>query len=176
MIQQLDAAQAEAVLPDLIALLQDAVASGASVGFVDPLTSAVAASYWQEVLIAMRKASRLLLVAQHDGQVAGTVQLDLVSKPNALHRAEVQKLLVLQQARRHGLGRQLMLALEPLARQHGRSLLVLDTREGDHAEELYRSLGYTAIGAIPAYARNPDGTFAGATFFYRLLSPPAEPA
>jgi GNAT superfamily N-acetyltransferase len=50
--------------------------------------------------------------------------------PNASHRAEVQKLLVLRSWRRQGIGLALMTAIEQAARQTGRSLLVLDTRLG----------------------------------------------
>ena len=46
-----------------------------------------------------------------------------------------------------------MLALEPIARTEGRTLLTLDTWTGGHAEALYRSLGYVTVGVIPRYAR-----------------------
>jgi ribosomal protein S18 acetylase RimI-like enzyme len=56
-------------------------------------------------------------------------------------------------ARRRGIARALMLALERVARAEGRTLLTLDTWTGGHAEQLYRSLGYTVVGVIPRYAR-----------------------
>src|ERR1700693_1555032 len=43
------------------------------------------------------------------------------------------------------------------ARQAARTLLVLDTRRGDTAEQLYLKLGYVAAGIIPRYARSADG-------------------
>jgi ribosomal protein S18 acetylase RimI-like enzyme len=105
--------------------------------------------------IAQKK--RVLLIARHGAQVVGAVQLELATKANAQHRAEVQKVFVLQQERQRGIGRLLMEAIEPIARERGRTLLVLDTRLGDHAERLYRKLGYVEAGISPSYAQNAAG-------------------
>ncbi len=88
--------------------------------------------------------------------MVGAVQLDLGLPPNQRHRGEVSKLLVHPEARRQGVARRLMMELERLARLEGRALLTLDTRRGDAAEPLYRSLGYQAAGIIPRYARARD--------------------
>ena len=101
--------------------------------------------------------------------VVGAVQLELATKPNARHRAEVQKLFVLQHERKRGVGRLLMEAIEPIARELGRTLLVLDTRLGDHAEHLYRTLHYVEAGIIPSYAQNATGTLEATIIFYKLL-------
>jgi ribosomal protein S18 acetylase RimI-like enzyme len=156
--------------PALIALLQDAVASGASVGFLPPLAADEAAAYWQGVAAALRDGSRVLLVARRPGQeISGTVQLDLAMRANGLHRAEVSKLMVHRAARRQGIARALMLELEAIARRLGRTTLILDTRQGDPSELLYRALGYEYAGAIPQYARSADGSLDGTAFYYRLL-------
>ncbi len=168
-IEQLSAAQARPLLGDLVELLRDAVDGGASVGFLPPLAQEEAQGYWQQVQGDLERGTRILLVAAVDGRLAGTVQLDLPSKPNARHRAEIQKLLVHSRIRRRGVGRALLGAAEDAARAAGRTLLVLDTRAGDAAEQLYRRHGYTAAGTIPAYARNGDGTLDATVVFYRLL-------
>src|SRR2546423_15433241 len=62
---------------------------------------------------------------------------------NQPHRAEVAKLLVHRRARRRGIGRALMIALEAEAARAQRPLLTLDTRRGDAAEQLYHALGWT---------------------------------
>jgi GNAT superfamily N-acetyltransferase len=161
----------------LIALLTDAVDSGASVGFLPPLAEAEADAYWQTVAAAVREGSRVLLVARvaegadaGEGDVVGTAQLLLATSPNARHRAEVAKVIVHTKARRRGLGRALMLAVEDRARRLGRTTLVLDTRRGDPSEQLYTSVGYRLAGAIPAYAESADGTLDPSGFYYRLLS------
>lgn len=155
----------------LVALLQDAVHSGASVGYLPPLTDAEAASYWETVLAGVRDGSRILLVAEHDGRFAGTVQLVLESRPNGNHRAEVSKLLVHSTLRRNGVGRALMHALEAQALAAGRTTLILDTRLGDPSERLYASLGYVKAGVVPAYVRNAEGEFEATVFYYKILVP-----
>jgi ribosomal protein S18 acetylase RimI-like enzyme len=62
-----------------------------------------------------------------------------------------------------------MQAIEQAARERGRSLLVLDTRQGDNAERLYRRLGYHEVGIIPAYALSATGTLDGTVLFYKEL-------
>jgi ribosomal protein S18 acetylase RimI-like enzyme len=157
-------------LNGLVALLRDAVADGASVGFLPPLGEAEAADYWGGVAAALQEGSRLLLVARRPGgPVAGTVQLDLALRANGRHRAEVAKLMVHRAARRQGIARALMLAIEDEARRLERTTLVLDTRQGDPSELLYRSLGYLLAGTIPRYARSADGNLDATAFYYKLL-------
>ena len=153
-------------LDDLIDLLQDAVDSGASVGFLPPLSRDAASNYWRSVFADLDAGHRLLLGATVGSRLVGSVQLELARKPNASHRAEVQRLLVLRSVRRQGIGEQLMRQLHELARQHGRTLLVLDTREGDPSEQLYRKLGYTRAGVIPGYARSADGALDATALYY----------
>jgi acetyltransferase len=156
----------------LVALLQDAVESGASIGFLPPLDAPEAAAYWESVATAIAQRSRVLVVARDgDGAVVGSAQLELATRTNGSHRAEVSKVMVHRLARRRGIGRALMLALEDHARRLGRTTLVLDTRSGDPSERLYRSLGWQVAGTIPRYARSADGSLDATTIYYKLLSP-----
>lgn len=158
-----------AAISGLVQVLEDAVVGGASVGFLSPLGEGEAETYWRGVAGDIEQGSRILLLAWAGDELAGTAQLELAGKPNAAHRAEVQKLLVLTALRRRGVGRRLMEALEDEARAAGRSLLVLDTRQGDSAERLYRRLGYVEAGSIPGYARSSMGTLDATVFFYKQL-------
>lgn len=161
--------QGQLVLSQLVTLLQDTVASGASIGFLPPLSEEEAREYWTSVLEDIAQKKRVLLIARSGTQVVGAVQLELATKANAQHRVEVQKLCVLQSERRRGVGWLLMESIEPVARECGRTLLVLDTRAGDDAERLYRRLGYIEAGGIPAYARSASGALDATIFFYKLL-------
>ncbi|TNI25124.1 GNAT family N-acetyltransferase [Aeromonas veronii] len=147
----------------LITLLQDCVDSGASVGFLPPLTTEESTRYWQGVEADLAAGHRKLWLALEQQQLA------LCGKANGRHRAEVEKLMVLQTARGKGVGRALMQALEQGAHAAGRSLLVLDTRAGDVASHLYRQLGYLEAGQIPSFARNADGSLAATVIFYKPL-------
>jgi acetyltransferase len=174
---RLDAAQAEGLLPQLIPLLQDVVADGASIGFLTPLGTAEAESYWKSVVSAISENSRLLWVAQVDGaavsaavsRVVGTVQLDLCMKKNGPHRAEVAKMMVHPSQRGKGLGKVLMCTMEAEAQRLGRTTLVLDTRKGDVSERLYQSLGWVRVGEIPHYVCNEKGEMQATVLYYKLL-------
>jgi acetyltransferase len=157
-------------LPQLIVLLQDAVDSGASVGFLAPLSDVDAYHYWMKAFVQLSEKSRIMLAAVHEEKIIGSVQLELASMPNAQHRAEVQKLLVLRSWRRQGIGLALMTAIEQAARQAGRPLLVLDTRLGDAAEQLYTRMGYTRVGVIPRFALSSSGALDTTVVFCRELS------
>ncbi len=170
----------DAQLEALVELLCDSVNHGSSVGFMAPLDTDEARSYWLEVRAAVERGSRLLWVAQDDGAgltgtaltgtgLTGTVQLVLEPRANQRHRAEVSKLLVHSTARRRGIARALMNALELEARRIGRSTLVLDTRAGDSSEALYQSLGYTLVGQIPEFCQNADGTLEATAVYYKLV-------
>jgi len=170
-IVRLDADDVEADLQSLVDLLADAVDDGASVGFLGPLDRATAEAYWRRRADEVGRGSRLLLAARDGTRVVGSVQLAFAEQQNGSHRAEVQRLVVHRDARRRGVGRALMLGLEREAREAGRTLLMLNTRAGDPPEALYLGLGYTLVGTVPDYARNPDGTFNTTSIMYRLLEP-----
>jgi ribosomal protein S18 acetylase RimI-like enzyme len=156
-IEELDPVGLARELEALAEVLRACVHAGASVSFVLPFGIEEARGFWTgKVRPALEAGGRRLLVARLDGRVAGTVQLDVATPPNQAHRADVSKLLVHPEAQRRGIARRLMLALESVAREEGRTLLTLDTRRGDAAEPLYASLGYALAGVIPRYARAPD--------------------
>lgn len=168
-IRALSAAQIGGLRAPLAMLLQQAVDDGASIGFLPPLSAAEAAAYWLSVEEALNGPHRLMLVAEVDGRLVGTVQLDLVAKPNAPHRAEVIKLMVAPAARRQGIGRALMQAIEAQAKTLGRTTLVLDTREGDPSERLYSGLGYVRVGAIPQFVISENGEMSATVIYYKLI-------
>jgi ribosomal protein S18 acetylase RimI-like enzyme len=161
--------EVEGSLYPLTRLLEDAVEGGASVGFLHPMANGEALSYWKSVVPALENGEKALLAAKRGGVLTGCVQLNLEPRANGRHRAEIAKLMVLRSARRQGIGRALMLAAEDEARRLGCTTLVLDTREGDSSEALYRSLGWQLVGVIPKYARSSDGGLDGSAFYYRLL-------
>ena len=167
MIACYTAEQAESDIEQLVDLLIDAVESGASIGFMPPITRPQAFSYWQDVIAAMRADRRVLLVAMDGDRIQGSVQLDLEPRANGNHRAEIMKLFVHRRARRRGLAKALMAEAECAARRLGRTLLVMDTRKGGDAEKMCESLGYVRYGEIPNYARSGDGKLHTTVFFYR---------
>lgn len=159
----------EQSLVQLADVLVDCVEGGASVSFMLPLSRERAMSFWRGVAAGIATGERALLVAEDALGICGTVQLVLAQPDNQPHRADVAKMLVHRRARRHGLGEALMLAVESLAQESGRTLLVLDTVTGGAAERLYARLGWERVGVIPDYALFPDGGLVATTVFYRRL-------
>ena len=153
-------AASDAEIDMLAEILREVVYAGASVSFFTPFSIEQARSFWiDKVLPDVCAGKRRVLVARTGGRdsdderIVGTVQLELDMPPNQQHRAAVAKLLVHPAARRRGVARRLMTALEETAKAERRTLLTLDTVSGSAAEELYRSLGYITSGVIPGYAR-----------------------
>jgi GNAT superfamily N-acetyltransferase len=147
----------EPALPALVELLRDTVNGGASLGFLAPLRDDVAREYWSSLRPELEDGSRILLGAFSDGRLVGSAQLALPCWPNAPHRAEVQKVLVAPGKRGQGVGRSLMAALHGVAWQHGRSLLILNARQGGPAVGFYKGLGYQEVGVVPGYTVGPAG-------------------
>jgi GNAT superfamily N-acetyltransferase len=159
----------------LAALLLDCVEGGASVSFMQPLSYEQAAAYWRGIALDARDGRRVLLVAEDEGGVIGTVHLVLAQPDNQPHRADLCKMLVLRSARKRGVGALLLRAADEAARDAGKTLLVLDTSSPD-AARLYARMGWTEVGVIPGYALWPQGGLCDTTYFYRALSQPAASA
>jgi GNAT superfamily N-acetyltransferase len=168
-IEVLDAAAMASAMPRLEAILAACVEEGSGVSFLPPLTGHAARQFWQDTARDVAAGSKVLLAGWVDGELAGTVTLAFAWPQNQQHRAEVTKLLVHPSGRRHGLARRLMARLEHEALHAGRTLLTLDTRAGDKAEQLYRSMGWIEYGRIPGYAVQADGTFEETLFFWTQL-------
>jgi GNAT superfamily N-acetyltransferase len=164
-LRTVDDAQVDA----LADLLIDSVDDGTSVGFMHPLEKPKAVAFWRRVAEGVAAGERALLIAEDESGIVGTVHLMLALPENQPHRADLTKMLVHPRARRRGLGSALMGAAEEMARDCGRTLLVLDTVTGSDAERLYARLGWTRVGEIPEFALLSRGGLWGTVVFYKKL-------
>jgi GNAT superfamily N-acetyltransferase len=161
------------LVPSLTELLIETVHAGASLGFLSPVSSLEARRYWLSIVPEVSDGRRLIVGAFLDGRIAGSAQLVLSAFPNARHRAEVQKVFVQRSLRGRGVGRWLMTAVHAAAREHGRSLILLNTRRGAASERFYKSLGYREVGVVPGYMLGPSGERIDSVSLYTELAPPA---
>lgn len=161
-VDTLSARERAALADVLVACVDD----GASLGFHAPLAPALARDWWDH----FPRPGVMLLIAEQDGRIVGTVQLHDAESANGAHRGEVAKLLVHPAWRRRGIARALMAQLEVEARARGKLLLVLDTREGDPSNHLYATLGYHLGGRIPIWARDAAGVLSTTVFWYKQLA------
>ncbi|MCC2970619.1 GNAT family N-acetyltransferase [Massilia sp. IC2-476] len=169
-VRRLDGAEAAAAVEELAEVLADCVEGGASVSFMLPLARERALGFWRGVADAVARGERALLVAADgEGKIVGTVQLVMAMPDNQPHRADVAKMLVHRRARRAGIAARLLAALDEVAREEGKTVLVLDTVTGGDAERLYQRAGWERVGVVPKFALMPDGSFCATTFFYKHL-------
>jgi GNAT superfamily N-acetyltransferase len=146
----------------------DCVEGGASVNFMLPMTRAKADAYWRSAAVSVARGERVVLAAYDAKRIVGTVQVIWAQPENQPHRADVSKMLVHRAARRCGVGAALLAAIERVALQAGKTVLVLDTASAD-AERLYARAGWQRCGVIPDFALMPDGAFCATTVFYKPL-------
>ena len=169
-VRRVGANEAVACVDALADVLIDCVEGGASVGYMLPLSREKALGFWRGVAEGVARNERALLIAENRvGEILGTVQLIVAQPDNQQHRADVGKMLVCRKARRQGIGQRLMAAVEDVARDEGKSVLVLDTVTGGAAEGLYEKAGWQRVGVVPKYALMPDGEFCATTVYYRHL-------
>lgn len=150
-------------------MLIDCVDGGASVSFMAPLARDKALAFWQRVRQSVSRRERLLIVAEIGGRIVGTVQVVLALSENQPHRGEISKMLVHRSARRRGLAEAMLRLAEDVAREAGKTLLVLDTAD-ETAERLYVRLGWVHAGTIPDFALWPHGGLCSTRIYYRRLS------
>jgi len=159
--------------PQTIAALSqiiiEVVANGGSVSFMHPLAREDAAGFWRKSLAAADAGKRVVLGATVDGELCGTVTLDLDSPPNQPHRVDIAKLMTALRHRGRGVARALMLEAERIAAAEGRTLLTLDTAEEDGAAWLYERLGFQYVGTIPDYAFKPLGGLTGTRIYFKRI-------
>lgn len=168
-IVELSPVEVTAAAGQLGQLLLDAHDSNMALGLSAPLTPEHAREVWVETAAMLDPARRVLLAAREDGRVVGTVQVVRADAENGAHRAEVQRLAVLGELRGQGLGRQLLDAAVERAHAMGLRLLWLTTHAESGSDRFYAAVGWSRLGAVPAYSVRPDGTLAAGAFYYREL-------
>lgn len=171
-ITLLSAMDAQDALPALGNLLKACVEDGAGIGFILPFSQQDAETFWETRLPSLESGEAYMMVSRDGDEITGVVMLALAPQENGQHRAEVAKLMVHPGHRKKGIARQLMAAIDGLARSLDRWLLVLDTVTGDRAEKLYPTCGYRKVGIIPDYAYGSHGTLDATTVFYKDLRQP----
>ena len=167
-VRRLDAVS-DAQAEGLADVLVDCVEGGASVNFMLPIARDRALAFWRKVAAGVARGDRVLLVAEDEHGIVGSVQVVFAEQENSPHRADVAKMIVHRRGRRRGIGEALMQAAEAAARDHGKTVLVLDTAS-DGAARLYARLGWQVVGTIPNYALMPTGEPCASTYFYKALA------
>ncbi len=147
-----------------------AIIDGGGFGWVAPPGRMALERYFRGLLLV---PERELFICRLDGVVVGSVQLVRPPRHNEAQAfaATLTHSFIAPYARGHGLARMMTQRVEDGARALGYHVLNLDVRETQTAAiALYESLGYTAWGAHPVYARVAGKTVRG-VFYYKSLQP-----
>ena len=170
LIERTSAPAMRSLIKDFVMLLQDAIAGGASVGFIAPLHTEEAEAYWTKVIREVENNERIVIVALEGNVLAGCVHIVPATTQNGKHRAEIQKMLVHSRFRRRGLGRSLLATAEHSAREMGKTLLILDTERNSPGEALYTAAGWERSGVISGFATDASGKqLIDTVIFFKLL-------
>ena len=170
------------LLPQLNALLKEAIESGTAMTLVPPVSETDLDGLWRPILRDPKKTVFLWLVdaapsnlaSPADGhapfKLAGTVVLIDISTGSGPFRSKVEKLVVAPEFRRQGIAEALMAALEAEALRRRLYYITLGTQTGRPAEQFYLKMGYTVEGILPGYIVSAqDGSLQGCTRFYKRL-------
>ena len=111
----------------------------------------------------------MLIAAIDKGEVQGAIQLMCEMRANGRHRAEAGKLFVHRRARRKGLARALLGALEREAFARGITLLLMDTRKGGDADRLCTFTGLYVLGRSAGLRAEPRRRIAHDGFLLSAL-------
>lgn len=106
---------------------------------------------WSEQALSAELGKGLFLVAERDGQPVGYVGCQTV-----LDEGYITNVAVQPQARRQGVARALLAALEREGRRKGLAFVTLEVRVSNEAAiALYRGAGYEPAGRRKGFYQNP---------------------
>ena len=149
------------------ALLQELVAAGAALGWVDPPSQADVRDLLGDVAADVGCGDAALVVARLDGQLIGLGYWRRYARPTHRPHADLEKVAVDPSCQGRGVGRSLMLELMTAAHEADIEILTLDLR-GDNlrAATLYESLGFRRYGLLERFVAVGDDRYD--TLFYAL--------
>jgi GNAT superfamily N-acetyltransferase len=168
-VELLDIAAATAAEARLADILVACAGTGASRDFVSPPAPDRARAFWHQAAADIGAGRRILAVGWRNGVMRAAGLLDLATPEAQRHRAIVCMLLVHPEARRAGLGRQVLRCLEQASAARNRSLLTLEALATGPAERFLQAEGWTEAGRIPDAARGADASAHAAIIFWKRL-------
>ena len=138
-------------------VLIDCVEGGASVSFMLPMSRAKAEAYWRDAAASVARGERVVLAAEDERGIVGTVQVDLgAARESAASRRSREDARASARApprHRRGAARRRR-ARGARRRQDAAGARHRERRSG----ALVRAARLAALGEIPRYALLPDGS------------------
>jgi len=140
-----------------------------TIGFPSPLDDREASELLAGLDESLKSGTKYLLIAKAGDQIVAHVILTPHPLPNCAHQIEVSRLVICPSFRGTGLLTQIAQKLVLKSEILGRSLMLLDVREGTLAHALWKSWKFKEYGRLPDYAKVNGKTYAG-IFMYQYVS------
>ncbi|MFE3073673.1 GNAT family N-acetyltransferase [Streptomyces sp. NPDC059247] len=152
-------------------VLADLVRGGAALGWVEPPSPDEVADLLGHALSSARAGDGALRAAYLGGRPVGLGYWLRHTRPTHRPHADLEKIAVDPAAQGLGVGRALTAALISDAGRAGIEVLTLDARgDNTHALRLYRSLGFSEYGRLPAFVAVGERRY-DKVFYMRDLRP-----
>jgi GNAT superfamily N-acetyltransferase len=116
-------------------------------------------------------SNRVTLLGLHKDKIIGSATLNLNEPQSRAFHVASFGVAVHPDFQRKGLGKQLINALEQIARDRGIKKIEVNFYEGNTAEALYRSLNYVYEGRRLKKGRLNDGTYIDEILLYKFINP-----
>ncbi|MBO1754370.1 GNAT family N-acetyltransferase [Allobranchiibius sp. CTAmp26] len=153
----------ETLIDQTTELLGELIAGGAALGWLSPPPRAEIAAVLSRIATAP-DGSATLLVARHEGRLAGFGFWERYARPTFARHADLVLLAVGDSWQGAGVGRRLCGELVASARRAGVEKLTVDFRDDNvRAQALYESLGFRRYGVLG------DFVVAGGQRFDRMM-------
>ncbi|GAB3590969.1 hypothetical protein GCM10027446_07450 [Angustibacter peucedani] len=165
-----------AVRAEVVALLRQAVAEGAALGWVDPPPADEVEQLLADVRAGLTSGAAGVAVEVVEGQVVGFGYWRRYARPTHAPQADLERVVVSAAHRGQGLGRRLVTALVAQAAAAGVETLTLDVRGDNHgAITLYEQLGFRRYGHLPDFVAVGDARHDKVFMALRPGAPPPPP-
>lgn len=137
---------------EVAGMLQQAVAEGAALGWLDPPSDGEVEQLLADIRDGLATGASGVAVQHIDGRVVGFGYWRRYARATHTPQADLERVVVAAGHRGSGLGRQLVRALVGQARVAGVEVLTLDVRGDNHgAMTLYQDEGFTTYGVLPGF-------------------------
>lgn len=165
-VEALDAAAAASAERGLGRLLVDAVAPAGALPAQQPTSTQ---AFWRGVSAGVARGGCVLLVAWHEGDIAGSVQLDLDVAHLQPHRAAMSVLLLDPARDPRAVGAALLSRVEDVAAARGKALITCELPADDIAATLCRAAGWHQAGRIPGGRYGSDARWTDTLIFWKSI-------
>lgn len=124
---------------------------------------------FENLELCLKDEDVVIFVGEQKGDIIAHAQIELMGSPR-LHVARIYSFIVLERARRRGIGRGMVARIEEWAHEEDIELLLLEVYP-DNAQGIgfYTSLGFMRYGYLPSGSKFKDGRYSDEIMMYKWI-------